>query len=99
MVHVCESMPPPKSLWNHGHVLVHNVSMNTTRVGRCQGNGSKGNARMRKCHRNEEGRKMKKDPVMGFSVRIIIFFVNFDEAQVAPWAADMAKVLLFIVNP
>ena len=28
-----------------------------------------------------------------------IFFGNFDEAQVAPWAADMAKVLLFIVNP
>ena len=27
----------------------------------------------------------------------IIF--NFDEAQVALWAADMAKVLLFTVNP
>ena len=26
-------------------------------------------------------------------------FVNFDEAQVAFWAADIAKVLLFIVNP
>ena len=27
------------------------------------------------------------------------FFLNFDEAQVALWAADMAKVLLFTVNP